>query len=232
MTNHLNQQAKLLDSLWPHCRLLILAFSLVCISQSSVAQNSSDSQLIDSLIMRLSVLELGEEKADVLNQISDVYYDFDWKNATDYAQLSLNLSKKTNYKKGELEPSNRLGELKIANGIHVSECFEYFDRAVKLAMAKDNQEMELKALTNIALAYSLNKDFNESIRYYFLVIDLASDINDKASSAGIFGELGKVLLFYGDITLGLFYFESVLNFETENEFRNSTPANLFAISNG
>ena len=130
---------------------------------------------------------------------------------------------------GAIQPSRGT---KIANGIHVSEGFEYFDRAVKLAMAKDNQEMELKALTNIALAYSLNKDFNESIRYYFLAIDLASDINDKASSAGIFGELGKVLLFYGDITLGLFYFESVLNFETENEFRNSTPANLFAISNG
>ncbi len=224
------QLVKLLHVNWLRCKLLLSGFILVFLSQSAVAQSASSNEVIDSLIMRLSVLDKGEEKVDVLYQISDEYYRFDWVRSTEYAQLSLNLSKKINYKKGELYASNRLGELKIANGIHVSDGFEYFDRAIKLALAADDKEMELHVLQNIAHAYQLNKQYNESIRYYVAAVDLAGEAQNDEASTKIYGELGEVLLETGDTTLALFYFESVLNYETKTEFRHSTPANLFSIS--
>ncbi|NOQ71442.1 MAG: PAS domain S-box protein [Crocinitomix sp.] len=203
---------------------------VVLFSHTTAAQNSSNGQVIDSLIMRLSVLDQGEEKADVLYQISEAYSIYDRTRATEYAQLSLNLSKKISYKKGELFASNRLGELKIANGIHVSDGFEYFDRAIKLALAIDDKEMELRVLQNIGHSYQLNKQYNQAVRYYLSAIDLGSATNNSEATTEIYGELGSVLLETGDTTLGLYYFETVLNYETKNEFRHSTPANLISIS--
>ncbi|MFT5820208.1 MAG: PAS domain S-box-containing protein [Crocinitomix sp.] len=230
MTNHLIQPVKLRDLNWLRRRFLLLGFVLLLFSQSTIAQNTSNGEVIDSLIMRLSVLNQGEEKAEVLYQISEAYFIYDQTRATEYAQLSLNLSKKIDYKKGELFASNRLGELKIANGIHVSGGFEYFDRAIKLALATDNKEMELRVLQNIGHSYQLNKQYNEAVQYYLSAIDLAIATNDSQTSTEIYGELGSVLLETGDTTLGLFYFETVLNYETKNEFRHSTPANLLSIS--
>mgnify|MGYP000170976721 FL=1 len=224
------QLIKLLQVNWLRCKLLLPGFILLFLSQVAVAQSASNNEVIDSLIMRLSVLDKGEEKVDVLYQISDEYYRFDWARSTEYAQLSLNLSKKIDYKKGELYASNRLGELKIANGIHVSDGFEYFDRAIKLALAADDKEMELHVLQNIAHSYQLNKQYNESIRYYVAAVDLAGEAQNDEASTKIYGELGEVLLETGDTTLALFYFESVLNYETKTEFRHSTPENLFSIS--
>ena len=203
---------------------LLLTLSL---SFSSFSQGL-DTAKIDSLIMRLSVLEQGEEKADVFFDISMAYDNYDCQRSKEYALYAQKLSHKIKYPLGEAKALNRLGEVYLNCDVNLIESLEKLNEAMRLANQISAKELEYQILGNLAYNAYASKEYESAKEHYKKMVEIAARSNDNDGLLEAYSYLGYVYMEEGDTATALRTFEKLVEFQGEPQ--NSHPGNLLTIS--
>lgn len=217
---------------------LLFIFTLVFCGSQSLAQDELESnRTIDSLIMRLSVLDQSQEKADVLYGISLEYEKDDCARAKEYAELSLNLAEKIGYFEGQLNATVHLGEVLLHCDVNAVNAMAYFNKGLELAITMDDKRVERRILQNIGYSNYVLKEYETAIQFYEKAAELAQNDQNLDDLMDIYGYLGNVYLDKGDTTGCLEYYELIFSYESQNNFTTTSPgtkvtlADYFSLKN-
>lgn len=204
---------------------------LVVCKLTGWTQSPLQNHNIDSLVVRLSVLDNGQEKADILLEIAEIYGDVDCYRGQEYANLSLDLSEKLNYKRGILEAAFTKGKFILTCQADVTGAIPYLTNALQIAVDIEDQLAEMKILRMFAYAsYSLG-EYDNSIDYNLKALEIANSIQDKEEGLLIYGYLADTYSAKGDSITAKNYYESLYQATLENELDNANPKNLIILAN-
>lgn len=210
---------------------LVLGIVVLVAPLFSIGQEIENNEVIDSLIVQLSVLDDEPQKADVLYEIANHYVGQNCDQAKEYVKLSLALSEKIGYAEGKLRATNLYGEELLFCEVNVNEALRYLNRALQLAVELNDETHELRVVRDIAFAYSSLGEYDNSIHFYQKAVRLAQGMDAQDEIMSIYSYLGGVYLDMGDTASCLNYFEMVLNHESSSNFEQAGVEELFSISN-
>ena len=120
-------------------KIKIILFSLTLFVSVGVYAVDNPNRILDSLLKILPFTK-GEQEADVLNGLADIYFDQleAPDNSKPYADKALKASEKLNYKKGLAQSYLILARLKDSEEKYDEACQLYFNGMMALNMAKKN----------------------------------------------------------------------------------------------
>lgn len=115
---------------------------------------------------------------DLLTNTASVYKHSKLDSLHIYAEKALQLSKKTDYVRGEINSLLLLGYFHAYNG-NATKATENQQKAYELAVASDDRTLELKAIYEIGIEYKNRSEYGKALQSLYLAIDLATNLDDK-----------------------------------------------------
>lgn len=180
----------------------------------------------DSLIFKLSGLEDGPEKVDLLFQISERITETDCKVAKEYARRSLELAQKINYEFGEMYASNQLGLLLISCDLNYVEAQTAYDEGFRLAVKNNDQEMQIEFMYNLAYLSGALLEYDKAIDYYLKLEKFALKLKDDDLYYDVQSYLAEISLEQGDSIEAFERYERVVQRINSNDLSQASPEDL------
>lgn len=161
--------------------ILTLFFNAICMV--SLPQ-------IDSLELELKRME-GDERFELLLDISIEYWYVDALKSVDYAKSAFELAKKNN---NEIQKARALNRL--ANGYYFLEQYklalEYYVKSLELSENNQYDEGISKACNNIGLIYEVLGDYDMAIDYYLRSLEIEVRVKNQKGIASTSLNLGNI----------------------------------------
>ncbi len=128
----------------------ILCFTLLYfVCTPLVAQQEQ----IDSL-EALLVYVTGDERIDILNEISRAYWNVSLEKSREYADEALSLAIRENNQKGIADALNRIGNVKYLSGDH-EESLDYYTRSLEIREEIGDIDGIIASHNNLSMVYSM-----------------------------------------------------------------------------
>ncbi len=187
-------------------RIFIVVFFTLYFSTELFCQELN---IPDSLSKKL-LIATGENKADLLNGISNSFLRTSPQKTIEYAKKALDLSSSINYKKGVGDAYNLLG---IAN--YYSGQFAYALTNYKSSLSVREKLHDKKniasSLNNIGLVYNQLGDYKQALEYGLKSLKLRLEIGDKYNIGVSYLNVGTVYYFINDFNSSLNQYKAALD---------------------
>lgn len=160
---------------------------------------------IDSLVLDLQLKE-GDERFELLLDISKEYWYVDPLKSVDYAKSSFELAKMNN---NEIQKARALNRL--ANGYYFLEQYklalEYYVKSLELSEVNNYEKGISDACNNIGLIYEVLGDYDMAVGYYIRSLEIETRLENQAGVASASLNLGNIYyrLNQFDKALNLYY---------------------------
>lgn len=196
--------------------VIILSCFLLLLPLLSVG-SVNKSEKADSLVSVLSSLD-GEDRFDVLLEISDLYSTIDENKSRKYANMALQMGKTEN------DPDMTAnGYNYIANSYFYSGDFEkalnYYNHSISLKDKVDNPKTISNAYNNGGVTHRTLGNYDEAIAYFFEALNICEKTGDEMQVINLYSNIGGVYYYQDDNDKAIEYFEKVL--EMRRERKNS-----------
>lgn len=179
--------------------LLLLSFSVF-------AQNNRKR---DSLLQVLKTAKEDSNKIPLLLSVGEFYENSQPEIAKKYYNQSLQLSKKINYKPGEVKYASYYSAVLNVQGKYDSS-LQINLNALQLAKQLNNQLILIKTTLNVANSYSLLAQNDSSLYYYMQTLPLLESIGDKRMLAMVYNNLAIMYRNIGQYRKGIAYGEKAI----------------------
>ena len=126
-----------------------------------------------------------------------------------YGNSALELSEKTNFKKGIIGAYGNMGNAFYAQS-NYPQALEYYFKTLKVAEEEGDQKNVVRWLGNIGVVYTRMGDYIKAIDYYFRILYISEKLNDKKSIATAYNNIGIIYKFKGNYRRALDYFSKAL----------------------
>lgn len=184
--------------------LLILFFSL----GSLICQNNTAT---DSMLVLLKTQKEDTNKVKVLYQLSE---ECDVKDILKYAEPSLELAEKLNYKKGIADALNNIGYFySVFN--QPEEALKYYTRSLKIQQEIRNKPGIASVSHNFAIIYSSYGQIKKATDFYIASLKIKEELGDKAGIARSLNGLGNMCQKQEQNQEALDYFIKALKIQEE-----------------
>ena len=195
-----------------YSRTLLVALLLSCgfIYNNIQAQEKR----IDSLETVLAGTTSSRERIDLLNALGYEYRQKDIDKATDYANESLELSKKENYPEGQIQANIILGII-YKNSGSFDKAIDYNLAALKLAEDIENQPKISVCLNNIGGIYQSQKNYSQAIDYYKKSLAIEEKLDNKSQYSIRLYNLGSIYELTDSLDLAYTYYYNSLLIEQQ-----------------
>ncbi len=180
------------------CYLLFLfaiTLSITGFSQSKGKPNPK----IDS-IQRLMEKANDTTKVNLLNELCRLYALNNMKKAFQYAEESLTLSKKNDYKQGEAQALTTLGVLTRKSTDDIDKAFDFHKRALKIREDINDVKGIATSLNNMAAIYQQKSNFPAAMEVLLKALKLREDIKDEQGILTTLNNLGTMYMRQADET--------------------------------
>jgi len=160
---------------------------------------------LDSLELELEIKE-GDERFELLLDISKEYWYVDPLKSVDYAKSSFELAKKNN---NEIQKARALN--RMANGYYFLEQYklalEYYVKSLELSEVNNYEKGISDACNNIGLIYEVLGDYDMAVGYYIRSLEIETRLENQAGVASASLNLGNIYyrLNQFDKALNLYY---------------------------
>lgn len=118
----------------------------------------------DSLLRVLKTAKEDTNKANILNELSAVYFQTDPEKSKQYGKQVLELSTKLQWDRGILRGNNLVGRCNAVQN-NLPEALKYFQNALVIARKIKSARYEGMMLSSISAVYASNNDYDKALDY-------------------------------------------------------------------
>ena len=198
--------------------LLIISFS----------PSFSQSSLADSLKLLLQSEKQDTSRVMLLSKIGMSYIFEKPETGITYSQQGLDLSRTINYKKGEADCLNTLGDLNRVIG-NFTFGIKYHLQALQIAEMINYQSGVVASNFGIAGAYEDEKDYSEALVYYYKLKPKLEAMNNLRGLGGIESSMGLCFLNLAQLDSALKYEQNAYQLQLNSPDRAISLARLGKI---
>jgi len=208
-----------------YCKLIvfvIIFFTCVILR----AQNNN----IDSLLSLLKTEKTDTGKINIYNKLFLEYEFTDIKKANEFIYKALELSKKTDYKKGLASTYKYLGFFAEDTG-NYQQAIIYYKQSLEISDNLSDKKSKAAIIGNIGNGYYFLGDYPKSLSNYFKALKLSEELNDKKGIAKHLGNIGNVYKEQSDYTRALEYYYKALKKAEDIDDKYGIASDLGNIGN-
>ena len=191
--------------------VLITAFQLNAqnVSKDTSEQKSQPETGIDSLISILQTEKDDTSKVSILNEIARQYPLDQSVKIKMYADSAFALAKKIDWKKGQAEALNNIGDV-LTFESNIKEAIEKNETAVKLFESINDKIGVANSYRKIGIAYYKLSDFPKSFDYFSRALKIFQSLNNDEGTAKSLGHIAALYGTFGNQVKALEYFNEAL----------------------
>lgn len=171
---------------------------------------------IDSLLVELNKNEI-DNKEEILNKLSQEYFNIDLQKSIDYAEQALIIADKKGNKTEKAISYSNLGIASRKNGEY-NKALDNFEAALRIVKDLNNLELHSRIYNNIGIIYFNKGEYQEAINYYDNAIVQKIQIDDKKGIAIAYNNIGNVYLHTSEYQKAIQSYEKALNLFKEINF--------------
>jgi signal transduction histidine kinase/tetratricopeptide (TPR) repeat protein len=186
-------------------RLYLTGLSIL-ISTLLIAQ--TERQKIDSLFFELEYAD-DNVKVDLLNEISQNYWQISLDSSFYFANEALNLAHITQDKKGISDAYNRIGNVYYYQEEY-KKTLEFYEKCLDLRLEFGDSKSISNIYNNIAFLYKSEKRYGLSIEQFNSALTESINRNDKEDIASYYNEIAHTYYLMNDYTNSIKNFNSSL----------------------
>ena len=180
----------------------LLMFSINLFSQTK----------IDSLENQLKIVNKNE-KIDILNELSQLYYETSPQKTIEYSNQALELSQQYNYKDGEVQALKNIG----VGNYYLSNydiALEYYFKSLEILKEIEDKEGASIILNNIGVIYWKLFNFEKALEIYNESLKVMKEFENKEGIARAQNNIGLIYMTLQNYDKALEYFtKSLTNME-------------------
>lgn len=201
--------------------------TLCCLAtQGLFAQTNTSAE---KLISRLKVnSKLDSKRFYALDDLTWHYQNKNFERATYYAKMSLELSKKINYKKGECTAYVRLGLIDHNQGKYDSSLY-YCQRSLEVAENIKYGYGMARAKNEIGIVYMLRKNYNKAITYFKASILVLRDIKQGDKIGSKKANLAVCYKNLGDFKAAIKHYQEAIDIYNKHENKSQVGESYLGL---
>ena len=187
----------------------LLMFSINLFSQTK----------IDSLENQLKIVNKNE-KIDILNELSQLYYETSPQKTIEYSNQALELSQQYNYKDGEVQALKNIG----VGNYYLSNydiALEYYFKSLEILKEIEDKEGASIILNNIGIIYWKLSDFEKALEIYNESLKVMEEFENKEGIARAQNNIGLIYMTLQNYDKALGYFVKSLKIMEEVGNKNN-----------
>ena len=163
------------------CSVFVFSMDHRCIAQQSK---------MDSLFAALKTAKEDTNKVNLLFQVSEEQVP-ESPDILKYAQQSLALAEKLNYKKGIANALNNIGYAYDMHG-QIEKALECHMKSLKISESVNYKNAIASSLINIGYIYSNQEQYEKALEYYTQALKLGEELKSFRDNAVILGNIGRI----------------------------------------
>lgn len=174
-----------------------LELKLKTFKEAKVEKNSSDYSQADTTIV------------NILYALSKAYWGNNSEKAEDYANQSLLISEKLNYKKGIGNSYNSFGVINDYKGNYTLS-LTYYKKALAVFEEIGAKKGIATCYNNSGLIYTSQGIYSEALKNFFAALKLYEEIKDKKGISSAYNNIGNIYLYQRNFSAALQNYKSAL----------------------
>lgn len=167
---------------------IILIAILACLEAN--AQNDQN-PAIDSLLAVAATAKKDTTKVNAFNAIAYEYIPMDIEKSNAYAEKSLALAIKINYKKGEADAYNAFGKIHHEN-YNQKEAIEYYKKAIAIYRTLTDKEKLAKLFYRLGNVHNDMNSYASALESYFSATKIYEQTGDTESAAIVYCQISTI----------------------------------------
>ena len=200
----------------------VLYILCILFSIGGMAQNKQ----IDSLVVVLKIVKEDTNKVNILYQLSDE--SMDDKDVLHYAEESLELAEKLNYKKGIANASNNIGYVFMNKG-DLANALEWYYKSLIIQKEIGDKLGIATSHNNIGLIYNNQGNIPKALECFIRSLKIQEEIGDKEGIAHSLNNIGGIYYNQGNISSALDWFQKSLKIREEIGDKHGIATSLINI---
>jgi signal transduction histidine kinase len=168
---------------------------------------------IDSLETQLKIVTKNE-KIDILNELSQLYYEISPQKTIEYSNRALELSQQSNYKEGEAQALKNIGTGNYYQS-NYDIALEYYFKSLEIFKELEDKEGASTILNNIGIIYWKLYDFEKALEIYNESLKVMKEFDNKEGIARALNNIGLIHMTLQNYDKALEYFLQSLNIVQE-----------------
>ena len=190
-----------------------------------------DSIKLDTLIAVLTLQQENIRTVNAYNELSQDYIDiFDFLTGLKYAELGLDLSRKIEFKEGELRALCGLGHIYLAYYLDFEKSVSYYDQALVVANELNADEYKIQIYRGYTTIFATQGQYELSLSYNEKAIEIAEKIKDDQTISDLNAYGGNIYEETGDTAKAMLMYEEVVRIESATNYRYSSKAALITVA--
>lgn len=160
---------------------------------------------MDSLLNNLESAKEDTNQVLVLNELAHSLYRSEMTQALGYAERSLLLSEKLNFKRGMPAALNIIAILNQYQG-NYHKAITFYSRSQEILMSLGEMAAYGNSFNNLGIIYYQLGDYPEALKSFFSALKVQEDIGDEIGMSKTYNSIGVVQNEMGDDSLTLEYY--------------------------
>lgn len=193
---------------------LIISVSLIFLTILMIEVKSQESdKYIDSLSTLLNKSE-GENKVDILNNLSKASWNKSYKTSLEYSTLAYDLASRINYFEGMADATNRMGNVYFFLK-DSTRALDFYRKSLELAQTTGDEKRKGMVYNNIGLLYASLRNHEKAIHYYKLGLESKIKEGNKQLISSSLANLGNSYYEIKNFSKSIDYFKQLINIHIE-----------------
>lgn len=170
----------------------------------------------------------GKQRADILNQLSEVYKVRVPAKALSYGQEALLLATQSNYQFGIATALNNIGEYYLNNGNN-DQAFQHFEKALTIGKSIDNKQIIAVSLAKVGVVYYFLGKYDKALLYAQHALRLLQELDQKKEWAENLNIISYIYSAKGNTQKALDYSIQALRLREKMQDNNEIAKSLNSI---
>ena len=189
---------------------------------SSIAQNKSNEQVIDSILKKITTKSTNENIVNSYSKIASEYSSLDTEKGILFAKKALLLSEKINWNEGKSSALISLGENNYSQGKY-SEAMKYYESALQFTKNKNKTGTIYR---EIATVYNSLGNYEKATEFAFKALKISENLRNEPENAKNYNIIGLIYYYTNETKKALFYFNKSLEINTKLNLKQEICKNL------
>lgn len=190
-------------------KYLLLFILLFWLSTAFAERDSTDSLLVDSLLVALKHTPKNEQYVRILNQLAFQYRESDNSKTLEYATIAKDLAQKIKFEQGFGDALSQIAWVYFRRNDLVTS-LNIVTQAYTLAVKINDITLQINCINNIAGIYRLQKKYQECRDILGVAIQLSEKIKDKNMLLRSLANTAQILLESNQLDSATYYVNKAL----------------------